>query len=300
MLQSSRGGRSCRLPKDRPARKASPIVAAIALLFLLAPATEAQAPPSFRDGVLAFEKKEWAAAEKAMRETIAGNPTESAGTVSISGSWFETYVPHYFLARALAKEGKCQEALVEFAESERQGVTPAIPDFARYLKTRGGCRPQAKPEKPPREIGVVEIPFGETTETAAAPPTATGAPATLPAKASAVPKPDLPATHPPTALPVLPENRRLFSEAVAAYLHGRYEETARLLTGPQFTDRTAAAEAALFRAAAHDALYRIGGAKDDALRREVDRDLRTYSALRPNRRPDPRIFPPRFLAMLGR
>src|SRR5206468_2300561 len=112
---------------------------------------------------------EWAEAEKAMREAIAGNPKETEGTVSIAGSWFETYVPHYFLARALAKEGKCQEALVEFAESERQGVTPSIPDFARYLKTRSGCRPEAKAEKPPREISVVEVPFGGEAQTATRP-----------------------------------------------------------------------------------------------------------------------------------
>src|SRR5687768_16872947 len=111
----------------------------LVLMLLAAAAINAQAPPSFREGVLAFEKKEWAAAEKAMRAAVAGNPNESAGTVSIAGSWYETYVPHYFLARALAKQGKCAEAIREFEESERQGITPTIPDFARHLQTRGGC-----------------------------------------------------------------------------------------------------------------------------------------------------------------
>ena len=111
----------------------------LALCLLLAAAVQAQAPATFKDGVIAFEKQEWAKAERLMRETIAGNPNESEGTVSIAGSWFETYVPHYFLARALAKQGKCDEALKAFAETERQGVTPNIPDFARHLRTRGGC-----------------------------------------------------------------------------------------------------------------------------------------------------------------
>ena len=118
------------------------------LLLMLATMAQAQAPTSFREGVLAFEKKEWKDAERLMRETIAVNPKETAGTVSIAGSWFETYVPHYFLARALARQGKCEEALQEFAETERQGVTPTIPDFARHLQTRGGCKPHAKPAKP--------------------------------------------------------------------------------------------------------------------------------------------------------
>jgi len=292
--------------------KLRPYAVALVLMLCLAAAAGAQAPPSFRVGVVAFEKKEWAAAEKAMRETLAGNPKESEGTVSISGAWFETYVPHYFLARALAKEGKCDEALLEFAESERQGVTPGIPDFARYLKTRGGCRPQPKATRPPREIGVVEVPFGESTETAA-PPITTGTPATLPSTTALPPKGDVPHGTPaphlptvthlpaPTASQASVETRRLFAEAVTAYLHGRYEETAKTLAGAQFKDRTTtAAEAALFRAAANDALYRIGGAKDEALQRDVARDLRTYRELRPNGRPDPRIFPPRFVAMIGK
>ena len=122
----------------------------VVLILLFAASLHAQAPSTFKEGVLAFEKQEWAKAEKLMRETVAVNPRESEGTVSIAGSWFETYVPHYFLARALAKQGKCAEALKAFEETERQGVTPTIPDFARHLRTRGGCKPAAKAEKPVR------------------------------------------------------------------------------------------------------------------------------------------------------
>ena len=129
-------------------RRSIALLLAAVLAPVLAPVVaSAQAPPSFREGVLAFEKKEWASAERLMRESVAGNPTEVEGTVRIAGQWFETYVPHYFLARALAKQGKCAEALKEFAESERQGVTPTIPDFKRHLDSRGGCQPTAKPKK---------------------------------------------------------------------------------------------------------------------------------------------------------
>ena len=121
----------------------------VVLVLLFAASMHAQAPSTFKEGVLAFEKQEWAKAEKLMRETVAVNPRESEGTVSIAGSWFETYVPHYFLARALAKQGKCAEALKAFEETERQGVTPSIPDFARHLRTRGGCKPAAKADAKP-------------------------------------------------------------------------------------------------------------------------------------------------------
>ncbi|HUP61272.1 MAG TPA: hypothetical protein VNA69_12715 [Thermoanaerobaculia bacterium] len=270
------------------------VSSSLVVLLFVAIVVEAQAPPSFREGVLAFEKKEWAAAEKAMREAVAGNPNESAGTVSIAGQWFETYVPHYFLARALAKQGKCEEALREFEESERQGITPAIPDFATHLKTRGGCKPQAKKEAPKRIAGEFEVPFADVPR----PSGPRGANVPRPAGAAETPPPPLGQDgRAPAEERALRETRSRLSAAVSAYLRGNYEETIRLLTAAPFASRTAAAEAALFRAAARDALYRIGGAADETLRRDVERDLRTYRELHPNGKPDPRIFPPRFAAM---
>lgn len=254
------------------------------VVLFLAMTLEAQAPPSFREGVLAFEKKEWKNAEKLMRETIAVNPKESAGTVSIAGSWFETYVPHYFLARALARQGKCEEALREFAESERQGVTPTIPDFARHLQTRGGCKPQVKPAKPKEVVFETTVPFGDEEPTAVT----TSAPALVEPRDT---------TKPPTRDPNDAATRLRLRAAVNSYLHGRYDETARLLAAAKFGDRNAAAEAALLRAAARHALYRIGGEKDAGLRVQIDADLRQYRELRPSARPDPRLFPPGFIAL---
>lgn len=245
------------------------------LLFLLLFATtiHAQAPSTFREGVIAFEKKEWKEAERLMRATLAVNPNETAGTVSIAGSWFETYVPHYFLARALARQGKCEEALKEFAETERQGVTPTIPDFARHLQTRGGCKPQAKPAKLKEVLLETTVPFGEE-EAVVAPPV--------------VPAIDHTAT------------RLRLRAAVNSYLHGRYDEAVRVLTQATFTDPAALGEAALLRAAARHALYRSGGANDTALRAQIDADLRAYRSLRPNAKPDPRMFPPSFIALAER
>jgi hypothetical protein len=272
----------------------------ITLLVALLAATfaQAQAPTTFKEGVMAFEKKEWANAERLMRETIAGNPNESEGTVQIAGAWYETYVPHYFLARALARQGKCAEALKHFAESERQGVTPAIPDFARHLNTRGGCKPAAKAAPKQKEIDAFEVPFEDVPVT--------------PKKKDVVvaPKPDPVAPKPdvvppkPTSDPVKPpqpsreqiEMRARLSAAVNAYLRGEYELATRMLNDP-FADRTAAAEAALFRAASRHALYRIGGEKDATLRAQLKRDLAQYRSLRPGARPDARMFPPSFVAL---
>ena len=251
------------------------------LLLFLATTIQAQAPSTFREGVLAFEKKEWKNAERLMRETIAVNPNESEGTVSIAGSWFETYVPHYFLARALARQGKCEEALKAFAESERQGVTPTIPDFARHLATRGGCKPQAKPAKPKEVVLEATVQFGDE-EVSPAPATA-------------------PVVTTPSPAPIDHTATRLrLRAAINSYLHGRYEEAARVLTEAKFEDRAAASEAALLRAASRHALYRSGGEKDAGLRAQIEADLRVYRELRPNGKPDPRLYPPSFIALVER
>jgi hypothetical protein len=265
------------------------------LVFSIAMNVAAQAPTTFREGVLAFEKKEWKSAERLMRETIAVNPTEVAGTVSIAGSWYETYVPHYFLARALAKQGKCAEALKEFAESERQGVTPTIPDFAKHLQTRGGCKPQANAAKPREVVLETTVPFGEgETKTVT-----TSAPA--PAPASMVPRPTPTVTAPtPARDPNIAKERVQLEAAVIAYANGRYDEVARQLTAAKFTNLNAVAEAALLRAAARHALYRIGGEKDDGLRQQIEIDLHLYRQLRPKGVPDPRLFTPRFIASVSR
>ena len=261
---------------------------------LLALASSAQAPPSFREGVVAFEKGEWPKAESAMRAAVAANPNETEGTVSIAGSWFETYVPHYFLARALAKQGKCAEALQEFAESERQGVTPTIPDFARHVNSRDGCGSRAKPAKPSRPTTEVTVPFGEEEEVKPKPATV---------------KPTAPEVVKPKIVPITPTGVRPakdartvaeiagLSSAITEYLAGRYEESLRQLDPSQFHDRTASAEAALFRAASRHALYRLSGEKDETLQRAAEVDLQAYRALRGNAQPNPRMFPPSFIKL---
>jgi len=266
----------------------------VAVVSLLALGSGAQAPPSFREGVIAFEKGEWAKAETAMRAAVAANPNETEGTVSIAGSWFETYVPHYFLARALAKQGKCKEALKEFEESERQGVTPGISDFARHLKSRGGCSPQGKTTKAPRIVTEVTVPFDDGTTTTREPEVVK--PAVEPAVKPVVKPVVRPAEKPAVNLRLRAE-RALLSKVVTEYLRGRYAEAARLVDTSELSDRTVVAEAMLFRAGARHALYRSGGSQDQSLKRAIELDLETYRALRGNERPDPRVFPPSFIAM---
>lgn len=268
----------------------------IVLSFVIAFGAHAQAPKSFAEGVLAFENKEWAKAEQLMRETIAGNPNETEGTVSIRGQWFETYVPHYFLARALAKQGKCEEALREFAESERQGVTPGISDFKRHLDNRGGCKPAVKKDAAPKKTLDVTVPFGEEEVPPAQTKTTTSAPPPAPPAQKTERVPEHLRETPRD--PALDAARLQLIAGAKAYLGGQYAEATQLLDRP-FVHPDVAAEAALLRAASRHAIYRIGGEKDAALRQQIDIDVRLYRRLRPNGTPDARVFPPRFLALLS-
>ena len=88
----------------------------------------------------------------------------------------------------------------------------------------------------------------------------------------------------------------MLSAVMTEYVRGRYAEAVRLVDSTQPVDRTIAAEAALFRAASRHALYRIGGEKDETLKRAIELDLQTYRAFRGRELPDPRVFPPSFIA----
>lgn len=83
-------------------------LAAFALLVFAVPAF-ADYQQAFREGVRAFEKKQWANAAANMREAIKLKP-RSNERINISGGWNEQYNPSSFLAAAMASLGDCEEA----------------------------------------------------------------------------------------------------------------------------------------------------------------------------------------------
>jgi hypothetical protein len=151
----------------------------------------------------------------------------------------------------------------------------------------------------------VTVPFAEEETTTRAPEVVK--PAANPVSQPPVKKVVKPPIVPPVT-PALPPSqptidvraraeRGVLSAAVTEYLGGRYIGASRLLAFTHFSDRAFAAEAALLRAASKHALYRIGGEKDETLKRELERDLERYRALRGSTPPDPRVFPPSFIAL---
>lgn len=118
------------------------LLAFLALATLLAPSrSQAQDDQSFldayKDGVDAVEAEDWPRAEQLMRTAIAGR-TEEADRL-IRYFHLRPYIPHFYLGLALAEQGRCQEALASFAESERQGVITGLADELRVLRDRSAA-----------------------------------------------------------------------------------------------------------------------------------------------------------------
>jgi len=110
-------------------------------------------PPAwtaFRNGVRAYAGRQYAAAADNLRRAVALNATESRDEVPIYGTWYEPYTPHLHLAMALVKLGRCEEARVEFAASDKQGIVPAVArnirDYGTVKAIRDACAPPSQPQ----------------------------------------------------------------------------------------------------------------------------------------------------------
>lgn len=79
------------------------------LLVVAAPAFGAW-EQAFREGVRAFEKKNWAVASGYMHQAIAERANDDDRVVNINGGFSVQYLPQYYLAAALAHMADCSGA----------------------------------------------------------------------------------------------------------------------------------------------------------------------------------------------
>jgi hypothetical protein len=91
-------------------------------LVALAPAPAAWADylESYKQGLAALEAGDAARAEKLLRQAVEERAEESRRLPA--SLYFKPYLPNFYLGVALARQGKCTEALAAFAASEGQGV----------------------------------------------------------------------------------------------------------------------------------------------------------------------------------
>ena len=88
----------------------------------------------FKAGIASADLGRWQDAVDHFRRAIDGDPTESADQVFLSGVFSRPYLPHFYLGDALAnlgREAHCEQALLAWQESTRQGV---VQGFRRQWK----------------------------------------------------------------------------------------------------------------------------------------------------------------------
>jgi hypothetical protein len=261
---------------------------AVALLILALPLSgRADYRESYRKGMEAVDRKQWAETAKHMQEALAENPKEGE-KVRLYGSRFETYLPYFYLGLALVNTGDCEGAVKAFASSEEQGAIRGTPKQSELQDGRKKC--EAKVAKAP-----TPQPTLHPTPRPTPSPEPTAVPAPTPTSRS--PEPSVaPATPAPTpSTEKHPAGGSELLQAARAYFEGRYGDAAAALAGTGTGSGRAAAQALLLRSAARYALFRVGGEQDAPLLRRAAEDAAAARHADPSLMPDEKAFSPAFI-----
>ena len=119
--------------------RSAPVAAALlaALGFAVGASAAADVEDEYKQGLVAVEKNDWTVAAQHLEAAIAERPKESARLLRYL--YFHPYLPHYYLGIARAELGDCRTALVEWAESEGQGVIAGRDEYADLKARRARC-----------------------------------------------------------------------------------------------------------------------------------------------------------------
>jgi len=100
--------------------------AAILLVVVVASPAHADYRQSYLDGRAALARGDAGEAARLLAAAAAERPAEQA-RARLVGAIPEPYLPHHLLAVALARLGRCQDALREWEASAAQGVVATLP-----------------------------------------------------------------------------------------------------------------------------------------------------------------------------
>jgi hypothetical protein len=114
-------------------------VALASVLCLCARDARADYKETYKKGLEAVERSQWAAAEGFMREAIKERPAEGE-SIRLYGQRFETYLPQYYLGLALFQKGDCEGAVKAWETSEAQGAIRKASQYKSLTKNRGECQ----------------------------------------------------------------------------------------------------------------------------------------------------------------
>jgi hypothetical protein len=137
---------------DRPGRRRD--LLALACLTLLCGAAPAAADPkeSYRKGIEAVDRGQWAEVVRYMREAAAQQGTEGE-PVKIYGVRIVPYLPHFYLGLALSQAGTCDEALAQWQESESQGAVQKTVHYKALVQGRDLCKQKLAHARPSGAAG---------------------------------------------------------------------------------------------------------------------------------------------------
>ena len=95
---------------------------------------------TFRMAINAKNRRQWPEARDLFERVIKQNPVESTERIPISGSsYFEPYLPNYFLGIALKSLNDCPAALRAWAQSENQGAVKRTNLYRSLVLEREAC-----------------------------------------------------------------------------------------------------------------------------------------------------------------
>jgi len=126
--------------RSSPSGALLPLAFAACLLLANRPAS-AQYLSAYKDGLDAIEAEDWERAAAAMSRAV-GMRSEEKMKLPVR-LFLRPYLPHFYLGNARFERGDCAGALAAWAESERQGVAPKLPEFETARRGRKTCEQRA-------------------------------------------------------------------------------------------------------------------------------------------------------------
>lgn len=113
-----------------------------AAAFAIVSSAAADYRAEYREGVRAFEKSNWKEAARRMRAAIQENPSEGE-QILLYGTRRPKYVPHLYLAAALARAGDCGGAVTALDRSEQQAQSTKTREYRELAPVVSPCRKQS-------------------------------------------------------------------------------------------------------------------------------------------------------------
>ncbi len=153
---------------------------------------------AFRDGMAAFDQRRWMDAARQFQRA-AQLKSDSGENVRLYGMRFESYLPQFFLGRALYELGDLSGAVRAFDASEQAGAVRRTRYYQTLQDQRRDAQRRVLAVAPPTGPNAVPVPNPAPAPPAANPPAPVASPATnTPAPAAS------PATNAPAPAPVTP------------------------------------------------------------------------------------------------